>query len=301
MLKKTVEKKTYELAMAGRDLEQEVSRTYYKLIWLKQRRSLVGDIYQLYAEADKIANLKFETGESNYLSKVVMDTRKQSLKIQLDEAGLALKNGQRDLMKLMKSDEWPMPAEDTLARYPLPVAADSAMSDMNQLLDVQYLMQNVSLAGQSLKVARSRISPGLTVGYFRQTIEEAPGFDGWEFTLKIPLWFRPQSAGIQQAKIQYIMTQNTQEQKSFEIQKNLESYFHEKEVLDNKLKTYEEQVLKNAGIIIENANTMYKNGEIEYLDYIRNISEAINIRIDYLDNLDQYNQTVIKISYLLKK
>ncbi len=300
LLKKIVEKREYELAITNRDLEQEVSLAYYGLIWLKERRKLIRDIYALYEEADKIANLKYETGDSNYLSKVVMDTKKESLRVQLEESNTNLSNGQRHFKKLLKSDEWILPVEDSLIRFPLNAGLDSALSTPDQFLNMQYFKQNIQLNEQSLKTARSRISPSIVAGYFRQSIDEVPGFDGWELTLRIPIWFRPNIGEIQQARLQYEMAQNTFSQKSFEFQKDLEVLFNDKNTMENKLKSYEGYTLKNAEIIIQNASVMYKNGEIEYLDYIRNISEAINIKIDYLDNLNQYNQTVIKINYLLK-
>ena len=39
-------------------------------------------------------------------------------------------------------------------------------------------------------------------------------------------------------------------------------------------------------------------GEIGYVEYIQNLTQATNIKSQYLDYLNQYNQTIININYL---
>ena len=43
---------------------------------------------------------------------------------------------------------------------------------------------------------------------------------------------------------------------------------------------------------------MYQNGEIDYLYYIQSIEQAVQVRIEYLENLHAYNKTAIEFNYL---
>ncbi|MEY4433434.1 MAG: hypothetical protein RLZZ44_1568, partial [Bacteroidota bacterium] len=49
--------------------------------------------------------------------------------------------------------------------------------------------------------------------------------------------------------------------------------------------------------IIKVANLSYKNGEIDFFQYIQSLENATTIQVDYLDTLLQYNNTQLDILY----
>ena len=51
--------------------------------------------------------------------------------------------------------------------------------------------------------------------------------------------------------------------------------------------------------IVDMANKSYLNGESGYLQYIESLESAKQINLSYLENLNQYNQTVLEIQYLI--
>ena len=74
----------------------------------------------------------------------------------------------------------------------------------------------------------------------------------------------------------------------------------QRNTLIDKLETYENVSLRNAELILENADLLYRNGEIEYLEYIRSVGQAISMKLSYLDNLHEYNTVTLKMNYLVK-
>lgn len=50
--------------------------------------------------------------------------------------------------------------------------------------------------------------------------------------------------------------------------------------------------------ILKTATGSFKNGEIDFYQYILSLENAYQIQLEYLDNLNRYNQTAIKINYL---
>ena len=74
----------------------------------------------------------------------------------------------------------------------------------------------------------------------------------------------------------------------------------QRNILIDKIETYERTSLRNADLIMENAELLYRNGEIEYLEYIRSIGQAISMKLSYLDNLNEYNQVTQKMNYVVK-
>ena len=61
---------------------------------------------------------------------------------------------------------------------------------------------------------------------------------------------------------------------------------------------YDEEGKNLSEEIFKTAKFSYKSGEINFFEYIQSLENAFGILLTYLDNLNLYNQTVIKINYL---
>ena len=46
------------------------------------------------------------------------------------------------------------------------------------------------------------------------------------------------------------------------------------------------------------ASEALKNGDIDFLQYVQLLQNASTIRMNYLENLNLYNQTVLEINYI---
>ncbi|MCK5371634.1 MAG: hypothetical protein KAQ62_23890, partial [Cyclobacteriaceae bacterium] len=101
-------------------------------------------------------------------------------------------------------------------------------------------------------------------------------------------------------KIHNEMMNNAFQQRRFGMRSDLKVLNNQRNMLIDKIATYERISLRNAELISENADLLYKNGEIEYLEYIRSIGQAITMKLSYLDNLNDYNLITLKMNYLVK-
>jgi heavy metal efflux system protein len=70
---------------------------------------------------------------------------------------------------------------------------------------------------------------------------------------------------------------------------------------NNSLSYYEKQAVPEADLIINQATKSYKVGAIDYLDYIQSLSRALTIKQNYLDAVNNYNQTIISIEFITGK
>jgi cobalt-zinc-cadmium resistance protein CzcA len=64
---------------------------------------------------------------------------------------------------------------------------------------------------------------------------------------------------------------------------------------------YEKQAVPEADIIIDQATTSYKAGALDYLEYVLTLNRALAIRQNYLDALNNFNQTIISIDNITGK
>lgn len=64
---------------------------------------------------------------------------------------------------------------------------------------------------------------------------------------------------------------------------------------------YQAEALPMAETIIYTAQRSYKAGDIGYIEYIQNVKDAIKIKMDNLTAINNLNQTIINIQYLINK
>ncbi len=299
-LKTLVVRSEAELRLVGRKIELDVSQAWNELVWRQQRLKLIAQDFNQYSEAVKIATIKYESGESNLLSKVMMDSKYEELRLALQQAEADKVSAQQKLMKALQSDMAYDAAQESMEKIQLDYNADSMANYLEHSAIVSYLNEGLVVSGENIKVQRSTISPRLGFGYFNQSIDKYKGFDGWELNVKFPLWFRPNSGQVQSAKIQDDMENNRYQQQYLTILSDLRVLNNQRNTLTNMIDSYEKVSLRNADLIMENADLLYKNGEIEYLEFIRSIGQAISMKLSYLDTLHEYNLMTLKMNYLVK-
>ena len=64
---------------------------------------------------------------------------------------------------------------------------------------------------------------------------------------------------------------------------------------------YESTGLHQAEAILKSANIAYRAGEISFAELSQFVTQAIDIQKNYLDVLNQYNQSAIQLNYYLNK
>jgi cobalt-zinc-cadmium resistance protein CzcA len=107
------------------------------------------------------------------------------------------------------------------------------------------------------------------------------------------LLFRFFSGNISKTKVAQLELQSWEQQRSKMKNKKIEQFIRQKKneleisgsdyVLQRKKKLSDE--------IIKVANSSYKQGEIDFFQYIQSLENATSIQVEYLDNVLQFNKT----------
>ena len=71
------------------------------------------------------------------------------------------------------------------------------------------------------------------------------------------------------------------------------------QALENKKEHYEDHMVNRANSIIKASETLYKNDEISYLEYVSNLETALNLNIHYWELINNCNRTMIEIYYTI--
>lgn len=293
------------------ELVFEVKAVYYRLLYLGALKTLLQSQDTLYADFSRASSVRFKTGESNLLEKTTAETQWLEVKNQLRNNIADVTIAETRLQALLKN-KTAVTAGDVFSKRELPQELDSVSLAGNPQLS--YLLQQAVIAQHAKKVDRNRLLPEINVGYFNQSLigyqningqEQFFGgghrFQGIELGLSIPLWIAPQVARARAAAF----NEEVAKQNAGHFQTNLQGVFVQalQEVEKNlaSLDYYQRSALKNAELILTQARLAFAAGQIGYIEYLQSLKNAIAIKSNYLESLNAYNQSVVKIEFLIGK
>ena len=302
----------WELKTSQLEIATQVKQAYWQLAYLHSKQKLFIWQDSLYSGFQRAADLRLKTGETNRLE--MLTARSQSMEVhnQLQQVNADMQIFNQKLQVLLNSNEPVFPADTILQRTDfLPDSKGSAISANPQL---GLSEQQIELSRIETKLEKSKLLPDLSIGYFTQTIRgeqtvngfprtfgSADRFTGIQAGIAVPLWFRSNVAKIKAAKLKEKVTRFNAESYSKSLSGSYNTLLGEYAKYNNSLSYYEKQAVPEADLIIDQATKSYKAGAIDYLDYIQSLSRALSIKQNYLDALNNYNQTIVSIEFITGK
>lgn len=302
----------YQQSIIENEIVAEVKRIYYKLALAQYSVQLWFKLDSIFSDFNKSADLKYKTGESNLLEKITAETQSMEIKNQLNMAIADVEIYKKQLQVLLNTNQ-----HITISNQ-VPVKKDISISlsnDSNYSHNpvLNFLNQEIIIQQYKKSLANAQLLPEFTIGYFNQSLigyyttldgtqEKYYGpndrFTGIKVGLAIPLWLRPYNAKIRAADVQIKIVENNYQQYNLSLQKEfqqgIQTYLKYKMALDY----YEQKALSQSKIILENTQKSFIKGEIGYVEYVQNIRQSIQIQLNYLNILDNYNQSVIYLEFL---
>ncbi len=156
--------------------------------------------------------------------------------------------------------------------------------------------------------------PDLSIGYFSQTMQGTQDvngmpqtfgagdrFTGFQAGITIPLWFVPFTSKTKAAALKEQIARTNAEYYHESLSGNYNSLLEEYSKFNKSVEYYENQAVPEADLIIDQATRSYKAGAMDYLDYVLSLNRALDIKRNYLDALNSYNQTIINIEFITGK
>ncbi|PLX10926.1 MAG: CusA/CzcA family heavy metal efflux RND transporter [Marinilabiliales bacterium] len=288
-----------EYTIVEREIVTQTKMAYFKWLLLINHYSITQEELKLYKEFIRISSLKYELGETNLLEQTVAETEYASKKNELLKATEELIIAENSLKQLMNIDGNLVPENDSLALYQFRAGTDPQERFSKSIL-LDYYESLYQVESVKHKLEKSAYFPELSAGYFNQQIENEGGFSGWSVGIRFPLWFLPQNAKVQAAKIETEKALNTFEYQKFYLEKEIENLVIQLDQIQNDIIYYHENALKKASFLIKTATVQFEKEEIEYLEFLQSIKLAQEIKRNYFETIYNYNNTALKLEFYLK-
>ncbi len=308
--KETTKSAEYSKQMRENELILNVKNTYYLLQTALSKQKLFLKQDSLFIQFLKFAELRYKTGESTHLEKITAQSQLYEIKILMSENEADIRIYQNKLQVLLNADVLITCDINNQKKRELTISSDSAVIQNNPRL--RYFDQQIKVTDANTKVEKSQFLPELNVSYFNQSLYGTPNynnkaeisnastrFQGVMIGVSIPIWAKPQISKIKAAETFKSIAQSEKEL----AQKNLEGELMQAYQTYIKYKTsltyFEQNSLINVDVIIHHAMTHYQNGSIGYIELSQALNRALDIQTNYLSILQQYNQSIINIEYLV--
>ena len=295
--KKKVLTSEYDKEKARYDLQKNklnlaVSKVYEQIVFLQNQEKRYGYLDSLYQNFSKASNRRFELGETNYLEKITAQAKAgqiQTKKTQIEKDKIA----QYELLKsLVQSDETILISNTNLT--PIVDLANTSNTGFHSI----YLEEVTKTYKNEISLQKSNWLPDINIDYFQgRNNGLSQSLYGFQLGVAIPILFTGTTSKIKMAELEL---QSWQQQKINEEQKMSNYLIQKKNELakfQEAINYYQKHGKKLSDEIIKVANLSYKNGEIDFFQYIQSLENASSIQSDYLETVLQFNLTQLELNY----
>ena len=277
------------------DLIAEVTSAYNNVLYARSYLVLIQELDSLYINFEEAAQLRYETGETGKLAWLAASGKQQKITIMRQQAAADYQIALNSLQSWLNTDST-FRIEEEFQKLSTQLLVSPDTSASNPLLD--YYRQNMNVADAAYKAQRAAFLPQFSLGYSDQTVNEQEGFFMYRIGINAPLFFWAQQGYTQAAQLQSQVAAEEWEKQQLEWERKYERILGEIQKIAASLDYYENYGLDLAEEQLGAAVLSYQSGDIDYVAYIQNLDQVTEIRKEYLQYLNNYNQAVIELQHL---
>lgn len=275
-------------------LAKDITKAYYHIVYLMNKQQQYDYISGIYARFASSADKQYAAGEITYLEKLNATAKQQQINIQKEQAKSDLAIAY-DQLKLLLQTQEPFSVA-YMELHPLVV---TDLSNGNPGL--RLAQDRVRYESAMLGVERNLLFPNINFEVFNGTnrFPDARNYWGWQVGVSLPLFFGEQQSKIRARRFGVQMAENMKQNYEIVYSSRQTELRNEVEKYRKNIEYYVTTGKKISDELIKFAQSSYDVGEIDFFRYIQSLENAVELRLEYLDNLSQYNENVIELNYLV--
>ena len=290
------------------ELKKLVTEVYFNLLYIQQKKKLLLENDSLFSEFLSKSILRFQKGESNILEKTTAENQRGQIALQLSQLEQDWEILQLQFQYLLNTTTVFVPDESEILFQNIS-SLENAEFIAHPL--VQYWKQQQNIAVANTKVEKSKLLPDITLGYNIMGMKGMGAndveynsnlrFHSVQIGLGIPIFNSSQKSKINASKINEQIAVNDYEVNLRNLETNFAQAMKQYQKYQDAVLYFENTALKNAETLKTTANKQFLNGEINYLEWVLLMNQAINIQSDYIEAVRNRNNAVAEINYYINK
>jgi cobalt-zinc-cadmium resistance protein CzcA len=286
-----VEAQRFSYQLSLQSLEGELASAYYQLLYEQQRSDVYAFLDSLYQRFDYAADKRFELGESNYLEKITARAKQRELYTLHQQSQDNIKQAYLELQRIVQADQ-----EFEVEPVPL-LKLEPQKINLETHPGISLYEQQIEFYAFQNKLKKQELLPDFNLSYFQGSNSELQeNLYGYQIGITIPLLFN--SSKIRASTISEDISVKQAEEYKIQLETTYSVELSRVQQFEKALAYYEAEGISLSEEIINMASKSYQTGEIDFFQYIQSIENAMEINLSYLENLNNYNQAVIRLNYL---
>jgi cobalt-zinc-cadmium resistance protein CzcA len=300
------------VGVTKQEIAFSIRQSWNTILYYAELNKLLRKQDKLMDKLVRSATIKMEVGETGSLEKITAAAKQQEMQQQIKQNEAMQKIEYSKLRTYLNSESDFTVADTTFIVLPSLKVQDSARIKQNA--NIQLAQQQVEVAAASSRVEKSALWPGLSAGYFIQSLtgsqdingqpryyDNALRFQGFSVGLSLPIFPGGASSRIKASKTNIEMQQMNADYLAQQLKSQYRQELEQLTTYQALLDYYKTTALPNAETIIHNAAKSYQNGDISYNDYLQGLETALGIRINYINAVNNFNTTVINLQFLVNQ
>ena len=260
--------------------------------------------YRLYEQLDSIFQKSVRAAKLRYETQAISRLEYLSITNQAKQIGILKEKFYRDfLIALRNLNQWFVSdivytiggSPNELYKGPILNPADSVTKHpVLRLYD-----QSITLADARYRQAKTEFAPVLSGQYGSQKIGNKKGFYQYQVGISFPLIFPSQLGKSQSAKIGREIAVENYHQKKIEVQSAYQNLYDDYQKWLLTWQFYRDDALPTALEQKKGAILAYEQGAIDYISFLQNIRDAVQVEFETQDAFASYLNARFKLEYFI--
>lgn len=290
------------------EITRQVRSTWYACLLNHETIRILNFQDSLYKGFVRKAEIRFKTGETSNLELISARTKYQEIVALKVGAQADLRSNELSLQQLLNTADPVVIAEST---RPLLVLLPSDTINVENNPQVNVDLQDIEVAKARIAVERSKGLPDLTFGYNQQLVisgfnavnlhrDYSPGtrMAGIQAGVALPIFNGANRARVKSERLNTQVAQTNYQQRRSQVRLQYEQEVQQYQKFKQAVNYYTTSGLKQAEEQSRIAQVSFNLGEIGYVEYIQNMSAAVQVKLAYIEVVSRLNQSAIQIQFI---
>jgi cobalt-zinc-cadmium resistance protein CzcA len=271
---------------------QEVRELFRHMGYLERKKTLYTELDSLYQNFAEVAALRYATGAASLAERRQAEDRIRRIRLDLETIEHETTFDQFVLGQLLGLQESVIPVIESSDRSRFQLADTTRIYNTSRS---QMAEADVAIAEANLALTRALHAPRYQAGMNAQYMANQKLYPGYFVGLAMPIARKgirqraeAAGAGIEAAKAAY-------QQSLLEQHVALGHLLHEKEKYEIQINYYESEGLEVARELRRNAKVQYQYAGMGYLEFLQNTEMAMQLELEYLENLYGLDRTLLEL------
>ncbi len=282
------------LSLRAIELKQQVGSAYFELLYAKDLRIYYQEKKALMEELEQLAQQRLDLGETSKIPVLSASGKAREAQLQRQRAEDTYELAYTIFNNWLYTDTAYTAAGIGLPGQP--AAEEWYVSGGHPELLVEQ--QEVNLALAEVEETATERQPQLIFGGQVQMVDEDLPFIGYTLGMSLPLGQKSVKARIESAKAEVEKQRLELEAAGMELERERRRLLRALERESESLSYLEEELLPLAEEQITASRKAYSQGAVGYHDYLINLEQALDYRLQRLECLRRYHLLRMELEFL---